>query len=203
MKKIEYVSNYWDIVRKYVKNKDVLDVGCVAHSIEFSEKDDWLHGLLCENAKSVIGVDILEDEVRMLKEKGYNVICGNAETVKIDRTFDVVVLGDVLEQVSNQGLLLDNMYNYLRKNGHLIITTPNVFGWWNLKDMLFKRDFRLAIEHVCLLHDINSLTHILKRHNFEIESAYYTDSARNILCKYFPVFSDTLVVIAKKAKKDM
>ena len=47
-----------DILSSFVKNKDVLDVGCVKHNPQFEELKEWsLHPLLKKQAKSIVGID--------------------------------------------------------------------------------------------------------------------------------------------------
>ena len=53
-------------IRRFIAGKKVLDLGCVRHNIEETEKDEWLHGIVIKEAASVIGVDYLEKEVEEL-----------------------------------------------------------------------------------------------------------------------------------------
>src|SRR5688572_15532848 len=55
--------------------KEVLDVGVVEHFIDASSGHQWLHEALCKVARRCIGVDVLEDEVRVLQDRGYSVRC--------------------------------------------------------------------------------------------------------------------------------
>jgi 2-polyprenyl-3-methyl-5-hydroxy-6-metoxy-1,4-benzoquinol methylase len=186
-----------EIIAKHVKNRNVLDIGCVGQ-LELSDDQNWLHGFLYEHAKSVLGVDLSETGVATLKEKGYNVIHGNAETFALTNKFDVVIFGGTLQEISNQGLALDNIYNHL-KGGELILTNANAACWWKIKDMIFNVQHRLDdIAHS--LHDIGTLIHLLNRHKFQIEHVYYYHSTRSFLCRVFPVLSDSIMLIAKKAK---
>jgi len=184
-----------EIIGKYVKNKNVLDIGCVGQ-LELSDDPSWLHGFICRHAKSVLGIDLSEKGVAALKDKGYNVMHGNAETFTLTKKFDVVVFGGTLQEISNQGLALDNIYNHLA-GGILILTNPNAACWWKIKDMIFNIQHRLDdIAHS--LHDIGTLIHILDRHNFQIEHVYYYHSTRSLLCRFFPILSDSIMIIAKK-----
>lgn len=198
IKKVRYLPNELEFIRQYVKNMDVLDIGAVAHYSEMSKRSDWLHGNIKKISNYVVGVDIAQKEVDYLREKGYNIIYGNAETVDLDRTFDVVMVGDTLAQLSNQGIFLDNMYKHLENDGKLIITTPSMLCWWVLKNMFLRQSGFIDAEHLISLHDVNTLSHILSRHNFEIEEIYYYDSNKHFFCKYIPILSDTIIIIAKK-----
>jgi len=48
-----------------------------------------------------------------------------------DSQFDCVVCGEVIEHVPNPDLLLKEINRVLRKDGYLIISTPNLVSWAN------------------------------------------------------------------------
>lgn len=185
------------VMTDYVEGKDVLDIGCVAHSISQCSNPNWLHGIICKHAESVLGVDILEKEIDILRERGFNVICGNAETINLDKKFDVIVAGDVIGQLSNMGLFLDNLHRHLNDGGRLIIYTGNAKCWWILKQLFFG-DGSWFANHTVALYNVHTLFNILERHSFEVEEAFYCDSKRSMMCKCFPSISDTIFIVVKK-----
>jgi len=77
----------------YIKDKEVLDIGCVDHKLEKSESPLWVHAFLKSHSKNVVGIDILEKEVKNLKERSYNVVYGDAENFNLDKKFDIVFAG--------------------------------------------------------------------------------------------------------------
>ena len=68
------------IFENYIKDKFVLDIGCVdmIESIDdygkFIQSDDFLHKRIFSFSKKVIGVDINETGVRFLNESGFVVL---------------------------------------------------------------------------------------------------------------------------------
>jgi len=86
------------------------------------------------------------------------------ENIQLNRKFEVVVAGDVLEHVSNQGLFLDNIAHHLEPDGELILTTPNA-KWLTV---LFKPN----ATHT-LWHDMYTLQTLLNRHKFHIDEWFY------------------------------
>ena len=62
--------NRIDAILKYTKGDSVLDLGAVQHDAANANNDDWLHDHLRYNHGHVIGVDILEDDVRELQSRG-------------------------------------------------------------------------------------------------------------------------------------
>lgn len=140
------------IITKYVKGKDVLDVGGVGQNAQYdlwSEIKPW--------CKTLVGIDIVPSV-----HKG--IVCGNMEHYSFGRQFDCVILGDVLEHVDNQGVFLDNIRAHLRPEGFLIITTPNA-KWPTV--------FMPTNTTHTLWHDKSTLTHILQKHGFTIVDFKY------------------------------
>ena len=81
-----------------------------------------------------VGLDLEEVEVKMLRDKGYNVIHGDATSTDIGRQFNAIVAGEIIEHIDNLGLFLKNMRKHLTSDGFLVISTPNVFSpfiFWN------------------------------------------------------------------------
>ena len=153
------------IIIKLIKDKDVLDIGCVGQTDKYNLRDS-----IKNSAKSLTGIDI---------EPSYDgsIVQGNMETYSFDKKIDVVIAGDVIEHVDNQGLLLDNIRNHLREDGLLIITTPNA-KWPTV--------FMPNNPTHTSWHDRNTLRAILERHGFEIsEFRYYYGNKKhyNILLR--------------------
>jgi 2-polyprenyl-3-methyl-5-hydroxy-6-metoxy-1,4-benzoquinol methylase len=69
--------------------------------LEETESDDWLQGIICSHASSVLGVDYLEEEVNIYRERGYNVLCADDQDLNFKEKFDVIVAGDLIEHLSN------------------------------------------------------------------------------------------------------
>lgn len=183
------------IIVDLVKGKRVLDVGSVGQSDEYCMWD-----LIVENSSYVKGVD-LPESVQVLKEKfevastGYShskderIVYGNMELLDLKEVFDVVVAGDVIEHVSNQGLFLDNIKRHLVEKGKLVITTPNA-KW--LTVML-----KPNVTHT-LWHDIHTLRTLLGRHGFVIDfwRYYYGNKPNYTFFKKIAAWRQQILVIA-------
>lgn len=117
-------------ILEIVYNKNVLDIGSLGQTNEYSLWDCYKEF----KPKSLIGVDLPDSPIDSKEifgvDKTYistneKIVFGNMETLQLDEQFDVVVAGDVIEHVSNQGLFLENISKHLVDNGKLIISTPN------------------------------------------------------------------------------
>lgn len=163
-------------IQPYVMGKSILDVGCVEHDLENIHKDRiWVHDYLISVAKNVVGIDYLQDAVNELNKRGYNIICQNAENIKLKQKFDVIFAGEIIEHVNNQGLFLESLKSVVKDDGIIIITTPNVFSLQRLIPIACKLTNNPSVnpEHV-LFHTPQTLTALLTRNNFIIEKIGYS-----------------------------
>lgn len=106
-----------------LKPKELLEIGCG-------------NGFFLEKISSlgfnVEGVDINKDAISTCKSKGLNVEAVNV--FDIPKSYDVVVLFQVLEHMENAKALFDFLTTRLvRPGGHLIIAVPDPEGY--LKEM--------------------------------------------------------------------
>jgi len=136
-------------ITQLARGKKVLDVGVVEHFAEASQNDEWLHEEVRWAASSCVGVDILEDGVRKLRERGYNVICADITQAPLNEIFDLVVIGEVIEHVGDPGALMKNAALMLAERGRLLLTTPN--PWYLnpiLKNVFEGQPFTDSADHV-------------------------------------------------------
>lgn len=199
------IRNKFEVIREYIAGKDVLDCGCVGSNESTVHSSKFLHKMIAHNCKYVLGVDISVSGVQKLKECGYNVVYGNVETADFYRKFDVVIAGDLIEHLSNPGLFLENAKKHLKRDGVLIIHTPNPFGITRFYHMLTKKYVEVNSDHMCY-YDIMTIRQALSRHGFTITEWYYTNTLKPPLFKKVIIdiftmisegFSDSIIVVAK------
>lgn len=158
------------IIANFCKNKKVLDIGSIGQSDQYCL---WTSAYA--DAKVLTGIDLPDAEEESLctikiDKKGIKhsrdqrIVRGNMENYTFDEKFDVIVAGDVIEHVSNQGLFLDNIHNHLEPSGILILTTPNA-KWPTIT-------LKPNPTHV-LWHDKHTLKQLLERHNFSIIRLFF------------------------------
>lgn len=161
-------------VKQFVGGKKVLDLGCVRHDIDETYKDIWLHGIIRQQAKSVLGVDYLENEIEELKKRGFNVVCANVETMELNDTFDVVVAGDIIEHLNNFGMFLERVKAHMKPDGIFLITTPNPVNFMRFMSVLQRGDAGANPEHTCWFTE-RVLRQLLDRYGMFIETVDYID----------------------------
>lgn len=104
---------------------EVLDVGCTGKKADGRIPDVavTLHQALKPVCKTIIGVDNDEGGIRILARASFQVIRADITTMDLERTFDLVIAGEVAEHLPNPGLALKNLVKHLSKTGRLVVTT--------------------------------------------------------------------------------
>jgi SAM-dependent methyltransferase len=209
------IKDRMDVIGRYCQGKSVLDLGCTDYRPDGNRKysSTGLHLYLKDIAGSLTGVDVDEKGVEQMREEGFDVICGNVETLKLNREFDCIVAGELLEHLSNPGLFLENMHRHLKDSGYFILTTPNAFGIMNIFRILRRGEVKVHGEHICWF-DPKTLTTLLVRHGFSVEKLYWFHKKKWYRMRYFyklkyqvpkflawlrPYLGSNLLVIARKA----
>ena len=162
-------------IRPHVEGKDVLHLGCVAHDESKRKSGNWTHDLIVREASDVLGVDILEKDVQNLRSEGYSVECADAQNLDLGRTFEVIVLGELIEHLTDFNGLLKSIDEHLAPGGKIIITTPNATAvhWTALR--LLNIEF-VNDEHTCWFDRV-TLSQLLARYGFSLVNTTYTGDA--------------------------
>lgn len=130
----------------YCSGKDVLDVGCIGQDRDFNAPE-WLHNKIRARARSIDGVDILEDQIAKVKAMGYSMYHVN-ELELLKKKYEVVLMSDVIEHVDNPVEFLRFYASFLREGGIMCISTPNSNRADNFIQILFSNNYSVNPEHV-------------------------------------------------------
>lgn len=77
------------------------------------------------------GLDINPTAVERTRLRGFQAHCGDLRNVPWpENYFDVIVLSQVIEHVSNPVEVLTQLHRILKPNGYLLITCPNAASFW-------------------------------------------------------------------------
>ncbi|MGC1528358.1 MAG: class I SAM-dependent methyltransferase [Phormidesmis sp.] len=122
-----------EAIVEYCKGKRVLHVGCTDYPFFESSlaNGHLLHAKVSQVASRVIGIDIASEDVAVMIDNGYDARVIDAQTMSAhdwDELFDVVLLADVIEHISNPGLVISEARKLLAPHGKVVITVPNAFG---------------------------------------------------------------------------
>jgi SAM-dependent methyltransferase len=154
-------------VRPYLEQRTVLDVGAGSGI----DRPDWMHAAVASVASAAVGVELDERLAARARERGYDVVAADAQTLDMGRTFDVVWAGELIEHLSCAGGFLDVARRHLVPGGRLVLTTPNAFAVSNFVYRIGGRP-RVNRGHTCW-YDETTLSQLLRRHGYEVlEIAY-------------------------------
>lgn len=184
-------ARHKQILRHISQSDSVLDVGCVKHSLEDLDWRDpkpgeWLHAEIRQNAGSVLGIDLVEEEVAKMSAEGFNVEVANAESFQLEDEFDIIVAGELIEHLSNPGKFLSNCYEHLSEDGIVIITTPNPRRLQHLYWYLSGNESRINTEHT-MWFDNQVFGELVSRHNFRIRQFHYYSPSVSLVSR--PLFN--------------
>lgn len=131
-----------DLVAKLVEGKKVVHFGCVDHLplVESRIKAGaWLHGILAQRCTDVVGVDINEEGIRFMRDKGFevynsNVVTENPPEAIVGKKWDYIVAGEVLEHIDDPVMFLKSIRaKYGSCTERIIITVPNALSYTNFR----------------------------------------------------------------------
>jgi 2-polyprenyl-3-methyl-5-hydroxy-6-metoxy-1,4-benzoquinol methylase len=139
----------------------------VQHSPEQVDQENWLHKHLVDEFETVVGVDILTDGIREMRQAGYTVRYADVTSMQLDVRADTVVAGELIEHVANPGNMLERVREHLKPDGSLVLSTPNPWAVVQLKRRVFGTE-SVNEEHVAW-YGPRTLETLLNRHGFTIE----------------------------------
>lgn len=198
------VKSKFERIDQLIKNKEVLDCGCVGSAINSREDyEKTSHAIHEKHAKYILGVDIWEEEVKKRQKIGCNVICANVETIELNRTFDVVIAADLIEHLPNPGMFLEKANKHLKEGGLLYICTPNAFSLIRCIKALLGIRIDVHQEHTCW-YDITTLKQLLERYGFVTKEIYWQDyqakKESKIILKFRKNLANSIIIITEKSK---
>lgn len=112
----------YEYVADFVKGKNVLDIAC---------GEGFGSEILSRTASSVIGIDIDKETVDYAKGKykdngNIQFQCGSVTSIPLeDKSVDVIVSFETIEHISEHNEMLDEFKRVLKKDGVVIISTPD------------------------------------------------------------------------------
>lgn len=132
-------EGYYAYVRREIVNNvpvgthAVLEIGCgeggTGATLKAEGRANW-----------VTGVELVEKSAGKAKSVLDNVLIGNIEQMAlpfVEGQFDAIILADVLEHLVDPWLTLRRLRTYLKPEGLIVVSLPNVRNWRVLAPLLF------------------------------------------------------------------
>lgn len=107
--------------------KKLLDIGCGDGSLSLLVQQ-------VSGAKEVFGVEMSALAARQAKSRGIAASRMDIEKSPLpykDRSFDLVLCGDLLEHIFNPSDVINEIRRVLKPKGYLVLTAPNLASWYN------------------------------------------------------------------------
>lgn len=192
----------YDHVFEVVRGKNVLDIGCCGSHILEQDLNHHPHTIIAERSSGCLGLDIYENGIKYMRDFGLNVLKGDAEDFELtDKSFEVIVLGDIIEHVNNPGRVFECCYEHLKEDGILVLNTPNVFNISNFFSMFRRGAYQANADHVYWF-DPGLLSLLLSRHNFDVQEVSYSQFDPNFLKRWMqmlrPELMGSFTLVARK-----
>jgi 2-polyprenyl-3-methyl-5-hydroxy-6-metoxy-1,4-benzoquinol methylase len=186
--------------------KRILDVGCRTGIMgQF-----FIKRYNCE----VFGIDINDQALEIARKKGLKVNLVNVETQDLpypQNFFDKVIFAEILEHLVNYRQVFRNIHHVLKKEGALILSTPNLNSLSNRMTVLLGNDILPiyrdhTVDRHVRLFSFGSVRKLLVAQGFKNVEAKYVNypashlrgNLYNALCKLFPDLGEMMVVKATK-----
>lgn len=143
----EKAPDYFSNIRKDLINlidanaKDlkILEVGAAYGETLYYLKQNGI-------ASEAVGVDIFEDVKNKQNYKPLDrFIFGDIEKIELpeyNQYFDLILLPDVLEHLFEPKSVLETLKKYLKEDGKIIVSMPNIRYYSALYKIVFKGDFK-------------------------------------------------------------
>ena len=210
-RKNESNINRLDFLEAYSLDKNVLHIGFADHIPLIEDKirkNQWLHNRLIANSNLCVGIDLNLKALDFLKEKiGIeNVYCLDILNEQLppqilDKSFDIVIVGEVLEHIDNPVNFLETIQSKLGSiSKELIITVPNALDITNIK-MIKKGIEWINTDHRYWFTPF-TLGKVLHQGNFTIKKFFYsqtflpTNKVDKSLIKRYPMLRETIIAIS-------
>ena len=139
----DYFSNIrkdlTNLIKPNSKDLKILEIGAAYGETLFYLKENGI-------ASECVGVDLFEDVNNKQNYKNIDrFIFGNIEQIDLaeyNDYFDVILLPDVLEHLLEPKPVLNKIKKYLKEDGKIIVSMPNIRHYSALIKIFIKGDFR-------------------------------------------------------------
>lgn len=184
-------TEYYQKIAQYIRDKIVLDVGCIDHDIsKAGEGRLWNHFFIKSLSKNTLGIDIELNSIKKMQKMGYQVRQMDAQNLTFKEKFDVIFAGELIEHLINPGLFLKSAKNALKKGGIILLTTPNTFSVNRLVRIIQRltNDPPANLDHT-MYFTPQTIKTLAEKCNLKVISVDYS---------FFPFYSDSLIIKLNK-----
>lgn len=206
------IFNRVDFILEYCNSKNVLHIGCTDYPFTKVklENNSLLHKILKQAAAKTAGIDNNKDSIEEYKiltgdNAIYycNVMQHYPEEINAGE-FDIVLLSEVLEHLSDPARALDVLFEHFNNGTKILVTVPNYAAIGSLAASLHKTE-SIHPDHYWYFSPY-TLTKLFNKEKFKLLDLhfgmYYQRSKKiNSLLKAFPFNGDCIIAIFEIKKQ--
>jgi 2-polyprenyl-3-methyl-5-hydroxy-6-metoxy-1,4-benzoquinol methylase len=124
--------------------KEIEIIGYSKRVLEFGCHNGFVSKVLKERHCSITGIEIDRDAAEKAQAFCEEVIIGDVEEIDYEKVlkdkYDVALFGDVLEHLKNPENILRKVQDFLKEDGFIVISVPNI-AHWSIRLQLLKGNF--------------------------------------------------------------
>ena len=176
-----------DLIKTIAKDSSVLHLGCTnwPYTRDAIDADMLLHTRLSETARELYGFDFDQEGIDILASQGFtNLFRVNLEelpAVELNKQFDVIIAGEMIEHLNNPGLFLEGIKRFMKPGGRLVLTTINAYA--GMRFFVYGLRGRGGVvepvhpDHVAY-YSYATLKLLVERHGFQLSEFMFYDIGR-------------------------
>ena len=147
LKKLDFIiRNVKKIIRNDRNNQGkVMDIGCGSGNIAIP---------LASLSYKVLAIDCECKSIEYVKEQAIQkgllekmrFMVGDVQKLDMKDSFDAIICSEVLEHLQDPSTVLARMKKVLKKNGVLLLTTPNGFGPYEMRKVVIPKMKKISVQ---------------------------------------------------------
>ena len=196
-----------EFLRTIAEGKRVLHLGCTnfPYTLDSIRSGTLLHAELAKIASELTGFDFDQEGIDLLAEQGFGEVyradLEKLEEVRLDRKFDVIIAGEMIEHLNNPGLFLTGIQRFMGEDTKLVITTINAYCAFRF--FIYALRGRGGVmepvhpDHVAY-YSYRTLTKLIDNNGLDVDDFFFYDLGiehRGTLKWYYRAINDAAVTI--------
>ncbi len=157
------------------KARNILGVGetNMDFAQDYPDLSNWRFKRLTDMGVHTVGIDIVQENAQEAKRQGFDFRSADIEKAATmqdalgDEKFDLILLLDVTEHLSNCGLALENLRERLTPKGQIIISTPTPWYFRDMIRILTGRKAGIYYDHTNFITE-EHIRVLAKRHGLKV-----------------------------------
>jgi 2-polyprenyl-3-methyl-5-hydroxy-6-metoxy-1,4-benzoquinol methylase len=179
------ISDRRGFIVRACENRSVLHLGCADWPLTAESLLDGtlLHLSLSKVSNRTFGLDSSEQGLSVLRAHGFGDLIHwdveKLDQLRMESPVEVIVAGEILEHLSNPGLCLDGISQFMRRaRSTLIISVPNAFSIRHFASLMLRRTELVHSDHTAY-YSFTTLSELLQRYDLQVREIYtYTEVSK-------------------------